>query len=34
VLAIQYDDWRKRQQARAAASGTRPAGMAALLEAF
>jgi hypothetical protein len=34
VLAIQYDDWRKRQQARAAASGTWPAGMAALLEAF
>jgi hypothetical protein len=34
VLAIQYDDWRKRQQALAAASSTRPSGMAALQEAF
>jgi hypothetical protein len=34
VLAIQYDDWRKRQQALVAASSARPAGMAALQEAF
>jgi hypothetical protein len=34
VLAIQYDDWRKRQQSLAAASSTRPAGMAALQDAF
>ena len=34
VLAIQYDDWRRRQQALAAASSARPAGMAALQEAF
>jgi hypothetical protein len=34
VLAIQYDDWRKRQQALAAASTTRPTGMAALQEAL
>ena len=33
VLAIQYDDWRRRQQALATASSTRPAGMAALQEA-
>ena len=33
VLAIQYDDWRKRQQAQAAASA-RPVGMAALQDAF
>jgi hypothetical protein len=32
VLAIQYDDWRKRQQAQAASA--RPAGMAALQDAF
>jgi hypothetical protein len=34
VLVIQYDDWRKRQQAQAAARGTRPAGMAALQDVF
>jgi hypothetical protein len=34
VLAIQYDDWRKRQQAQATASSTRPSGMAALQDAF
>ena len=34
VLAVQYDDWRKRQEARAAASSARPAGMAALQDAF
>ena len=34
VLAIQYDDWRKRQQAQAAPQGARPAGMAALQDAF
>lgn len=28
VLAIQYDDWRRRQMAHAAASGTRPSGAA------
>ena len=26
VLAIQYDDWRRRQQAQAAATGKRPSG--------
>jgi hypothetical protein len=34
VLAIQYDDWRRPQQALAAASSRDPAGMAALQEAF
>jgi hypothetical protein len=34
VLAIQYDDWRKRQQAQAAASSTRPSAMTALQDAF
>jgi hypothetical protein len=34
VLAIQYDDWRRRQHAQAAVSSTRPAGMAALQGAF
>jgi hypothetical protein len=34
VLAIQYDDWRRRQQAQAVASSTRSTGMAALQEAF
>src|ERR671935_2252589 len=35
VLAIQYDDWRKRQQAQAAASSrTHSTGMAALGDAF
>jgi hypothetical protein len=34
VLAIQYDDWRRRQQAQAATSRTRSTGMAALQEAF
>jgi hypothetical protein len=35
VLAIQYDDWRRRQMAQAAAqSVSRPSGMAALQEAF
>jgi phage-related tail fiber protein len=33
ATAIAYDGWRKAQQARAAASA-RPAGMAALQEAF
>ena len=34
VLAIQYGDWRKRQQAEAAARDARPSGMAALQDAF
>jgi len=34
VLAIQYDEWRRRQQAQAATRGPRPAGMAALQDAF
>jgi hypothetical protein len=34
VLAIQYDDWRRRQQAQAAVANKRPSGMAALQEAF
>jgi hypothetical protein len=34
VLAIQYDDWRRRQQAQAAAAATRSSGMVALQEAF
>jgi hypothetical protein len=34
VLAIQYDDLRRRQMAQAAAASTHPAGMAALQEAF
>jgi hypothetical protein len=34
VLAIQYDDWRRRQQAQPAAASKRPAGMVALQEAF
>jgi hypothetical protein len=29
VLALAYDDWRRRQQALAAAQSSRPAGMAA-----
>jgi hypothetical protein len=34
VAALGYEDWRRRQQAQAAASTSRPAGMAALPEAF
>jgi hypothetical protein len=34
VLAMQYDDWRKKQQAQAAARGAQAAGMAALQDAF
>jgi SWIM zinc finger len=34
VLAMQYDDWWRRQQALVAASSTRPAGMAVLQETF
>src|SRR2546423_13038401 len=34
VLAIQYDDWRRRQQARTAASRSPSTGMAALQDAF
>ena len=36
VLAIQYDDWRRRQQAQAAAAdlSARRGGMAALQDAF
>jgi hypothetical protein len=34
ILALGYDEWRRRQQAHAAASSTRPGGMAALQEAF
>ena len=33
VLAIQYDDWRKRQQAQAGITSSRPTGMAALQDA-
>jgi hypothetical protein len=34
VLAIQYDDWRRRQMAQAAASRIPSSGMAALQDAF
>lgn len=34
VLAIQYDDWRKRQQAQVAATRAPSTGMAALQDAF
>ena len=34
VLAIQYDDWRRRQQAQGAASRIASTGMAALQDAF
>jgi hypothetical protein len=35
VLAIQYDDWRRRQQAEAAAAARAPStGMATLQDAF
>ena len=34
ILALGYDEWRKRQQAQAAASSTQASGMAALQQAF
>ena len=34
ILALAYDEWRRRQQAQAAAASTRPVGMGALQEAF
>jgi hypothetical protein len=34
ILALAYDEWRKRQQAQAAVFSARPAGAAALQEAF
>lgn len=34
VAALGYEDWRRRQAAQAAASSTRPAGIAALQDAF